>query len=263
MFHFNRRTAVALSFAAALFVSGFAATVSAGERLDKIMETKVLRVGTPGDYRPFAILEEGKYSGHDIDMIGKMAEIYKWKIEYVPTSWPTLSKDFAADKFDVALGGLARTPARVQVAEFLPAYAPFGKVALTRKEFKDRFTTVESMNQPDVRVIKNPGGTNEVFVDTFLKNAKVTLHQKNHEIPVLISEGKGDIMITENDEARNYCKKYPNLHAAFMDKPLTPLNFKGFMLQKDDADFVRVMNYLWNLMELRGELSTITAKWLK
>ena len=47
-----------------------------------------------------------------------------------------------------------------------------------------------------------------------------------------------------------------------MDKPLTPLNYKGFMLQKDDADFVRVMNYTWDLMARRGELAKITEKWM-
>ena len=39
----------------------------AGERLDNIMEKKVLRVGTPGDYRPFSMKEDGKFVGHDIE----------------------------------------------------------------------------------------------------------------------------------------------------------------------------------------------------
>ena len=38
------------------------------------METKVIRVGTPGDYRPFAIKTDGGYSGHDIDVIETMAK---------------------------------------------------------------------------------------------------------------------------------------------------------------------------------------------
>ena len=236
----------------------------AGPRLDRIMKDKVLRVGTPGDYLPFALKEkDGPYIGHHVDVINEMVKIYGWKIEWVPTSWPTLTKDFQADKFDVALGGLARTPARLVIAEMLPPYAPFGKVALTRKELKDRIVSVESMNQPDIRVIKNPGGTNEIFVDTYLTRAKVTLHKNNHEIPQMIAEGKGDIMITENDEARAWCRKFPQLHAAFMDHFLTPVNFKGFMLQKDDPDYVRVMNYMWNLVELRGTLESINTKWLK
>lgn len=89
------------------------------------------------------------------------------------------------------------------------------------------------------------------------------MHEKNYEIPGMIAEDKGDVMITENAEARIYTKKFPQLYAAFMDKPLTSVNYMGFMLQKDDPDFVRVMNYLWNLMDLRGELRQLDAKWIQ
>ena len=47
---------LALAAAAAVVASlAFSPAAHAGPRLDKIMETKVIRVGTPGDYRPFAI----------------------------------------------------------------------------------------------------------------------------------------------------------------------------------------------------------------
>jgi cyclohexadienyl dehydratase len=41
----------------------FTLTVQAGPRLDRIIESKVLRVGTPGDYRLFAIKTDGGYLG--------------------------------------------------------------------------------------------------------------------------------------------------------------------------------------------------------
>ena len=94
--------AAAALFAAMSLVSQAA---HAGPRLDKIMETKVIRVGTPGDYRPFAIKTDAGYSGHDIDVIETMAKELGVKIEYVQTSWPNLVKDLQGDKFDVAVGG--------------------------------------------------------------------------------------------------------------------------------------------------------------
>ena len=52
----NKFLAVA---AAVLATLSFTQAAVAGPRLDKIMETKVIRVGTPGDYRPFAIKTDG------------------------------------------------------------------------------------------------------------------------------------------------------------------------------------------------------------
>ncbi len=237
--------------------------VWAGPRLDGILEKKILRVGTPGDYRPFAIRENDKYSGFDIDVITLMAKELGVTVEFVPTTWPRLMEDFLADKYDVALGGITRNLARVSRCEFLPGYAPFGKVALVRAKDKNKYTTLESMNKPGVRIIKNPGGTNEKFVLEHLTKASVSTHVANAEIPGLIAEGKGDVMITETYEALQYAKKDPRLFAAFVNAPLTQTNTLGFMLQKDDPDFVRVMNFAWNLLELRGELKKCEARWLK
>ena len=235
----------------------------AGERLNQILDTKVLRVGTPGDYRPFAIKTDAGYQGHDIDTIEAMAKELGVKIEYVPTTWPNLLKDLQANRFDVAVGGITRNVPRLRYAAMLPGYAPFGKVALVRTEDKAKFKTVQDLNQPGVRVIKNPGGTNEAFVLQNLTAAQVSTHEKNAEIPALIASGKGDVMITETYEALHYSKADPRLAAAFIDAPLTPTNWLGFMLPAEDADYLRVMNFTWDLLDKRGALKVIDDKWLR
>ncbi|KTT24080.1 transporter substrate-binding domain-containing protein [Pseudacidovorax intermedius] len=253
------------SLAATALVAGltFLSAAHAGPRLDRVMDTKVLRVGTPGDYRPFAIKTDTGYAGHDIDVVERLAKELGARIEWVPTTWPNLMKDLQADKYDVAVGGITRNVARIRVAAMLPGYAPFGKVALVRAADKAKFTTLESLNQPGVRVIKNPGGTNEAFVLENLKAAQVSTHEKNAEIPALIAAGQGDVMITETYEALVYAKADPRLHAAFIDAPLTPPSKLGFLLPADDADYLRVMNFVWDQLETRGVLKQAADKWLK
>jgi cyclohexadienyl dehydratase len=245
-------------------VMALAAGAQAGPRLDRIMDSKVIRVGTPGDYRPFAIkTDKGGYEGHDIDIIEAMAKGLGVKVEYVQTSWPNLMKDLLADKFDVAVGGITRNASRIRQAAMLPGYAPFGKVALVRKDEASKYKSVNDLNQPSVRVIKNPGGTNEIFVLENLKQAQVSTHDKNAEIPALIAEGKGDIMITETYEALHYSKADPRLTAVFIDHPLTPKNELGFMLPIDDADYLRVMQFAWDLVDERDTLDEAEDRWLK
>ena len=257
------KKALALAVAAVVTSLSFIQAAQAGPRLDKIMESKVIRVGTPGDYRPFAIKTDTGFSGHDIDLIETMAKELGVKVEYVQTSWPNLMKDLQSNQFDVAVGGITRNVNRIRLVEMLPGYAPFGKVALVRTADKAKFTTAESLNQPSVRVIKNPGGTNEAYVLANLKAAQVATHDKNAEIPGLIAEGKGDVMITETYEALHYARVEPRLYAAFLEKPLTPVNQLGFMLPTDDADYVRVMDFVWGLVDSRGAVKQAADKWLK
>ena len=257
------KKAFALAVAAVAVSLTFTQAAQAGPRLDKIMESKVIRVGTPGDYRPFAIKTDTGFSGHDIDLIETMAKELGVKVEYVQTSWPNLMKDLQSNQFDVAVGGITRNVNRIRMVEMLPGYAPFGKVALVRSADKAKFTTADSLNQSGVRVIKNPGGTNEAYVLANLKAAQVATHDKNAEIPALIAEGKGDVMITETYEALHYAKADPRLHAAFINAPLTPVNTLGFMLPTDDADYVRVMDFVWGLVDSRGGVKQAADKWLK
>ncbi|MFZ4288786.1 transporter substrate-binding domain-containing protein [Variovorax sp. HJSM1_2] len=258
-----RKTHLSLIAVAVLACTSLASQVHAGPRLDKIMDSKLLRVGTPGDYRPFAIKTDTGYAGHDIDLIEAMAKELGVKIEYVPTTWPNLMKDIQSDKFDVAVGGITRNVTRIRQIEMLPGYASFGKVALVRAADKDKFRALADLNQATVRVIKNPGGTNETFVLENLKAAQVSTHDKNAEIPALIAEGKGDVMITETYEALYYAKADPRLYAAFIQQPLTPPNTLGFMLPKDDADYSRVMSFVWSLLDSRGGVKQAADKWLK
>lgn len=246
----------------AVLSAGLAAPVFAGDRLDNIVGTNTLRVGTPGDYWPFSLKKDGQFVGHDIELVEEIAAVFGWEVEFVQTSWKTMADDLGNNKFDVVVGGITRTPARILFADFLPAYAPFGKVALVNIKNKDRFKTPEDLNQPDVRVIKNPGGTNEQYVLTHLMKAQVSTHDKNFEIPGLIAADKGDVMITETAEALQYAKKYKELYAAYIDKPLTPVNYMGFMLPTDDADYARAMNYAWDLLDRRGELKQLQVKWI-
>lgn len=258
----NKRRAM-LAAACALALLPLAPQAEAGPRLDRVMADKVLRVGTPGDYRPFAIKADAGYSGHDIDLVEQMARELGVKVEYVATSWPNLLKDLQADKFDIAVGGITRNVNRLKVVDMLPGYAPFGKVALVRAADKDRFRRREDLNQAGVRVIKNPGGTNEAWVLENLKAAQVGTHEKNAEIPALIAEGKGDVMITETYEALHYARTDPRLAAIFIDAPLTPPNTLGFMIPADDADYARVVRFTWELLDSRGVVRQAADKWLK
>ncbi|KQP12253.1 transporter substrate-binding domain-containing protein [Pseudorhodoferax sp. Leaf267] len=259
----TRPTLLALAAAALVTSLALAPAAQAGPRLDRIMDSKLIRVGTPGDYRPFAIKTDAGYSGHDVDVVEAMAKELGVKVQWVPTSWPNLMKDLQADKFDVAVGGITRNVNRIRLVGMLPGYAPFGKVALVRSADKAKFATAADLNKPEVRVIKNPGGTNEAYVLENLKAAQVATHDKNAEIPALIAEGKGDVMITETFEALHYSRVDPRLHAAFIDAPLTPRSTLGFMLPVDDADYTRVMGFVWGQVDARGGLQQAADKWLK
>src|ERR1700738_2947449 len=78
-----------------------------------------IRIGITGDYPPLTAFDEkkGEYQGFDIDMANNLAKFLN-KIIFVKTTWPTLGQDLQANKFDIAMGGIAITPERAQKFSF-------------------------------------------------------------------------------------------------------------------------------------------------
>lgn len=244
-----------------------AANAQADEsRIQKIKESGTLRVCTPGDYRPFSIwnADSNQFEGYDIDVATLLGNELGVKVEFVKSSWPSLMDDLIKDdKCDVSAGGITQNVNRMLMVDFLPAYAPSGKVPLIRVKDKTRYTSLASIDKPNVTVIVNPGGTNEKFVNANIKQAKVVVHPNNHEIPGLIAAGKGDIMFTDAYEAVVYGKLDKRVMPAAIKKPLTRITWMGFMIPANDTDYTRVMNFVWNEAERRGDLKVLSRKWLE
>src|SRR5205085_838203 len=138
--------------------------ITASPTLDRIRAAGVLRVGTTGDYTPFSLKRpDGFYDGADIEVAHDLAELLGVRVSFVPTIWVELLDDFLAGRFDIAMGGVTVTGARAEKAFFsIPTFVD-GKRPLARREHADRFSSVEAIDQPGVRVIANPGSANEAF----------------------------------------------------------------------------------------------------
>ena len=90
----------------------------------------------------------------------------------------------------------------------------------------------EAIDQPSVRAIVNPGGTNERFIDAKLRRAKKILHQDNRTIFNEIINGNADLMITDSIEVRLQANLHPELCGSMPGETLT-YQEKGYMMPKD------------------------------
>lgn len=237
-----------------------------------------LRIGIPGDYLPFGIIDESSpegFAGHDIDLCSALCREAGLAPVYVLTSWPALMDDLAAGKFDVAAGGVSWLPERARLAEALPRYAPFAKVALVRKAGCERFQTPDDLNQPDVRVIKNPGGTNERWVLENLTRAQIATVADNASIPARIASDVGDVMITDSFEAHWYVSRDVRLTIAMNARPLTPTAWKTMLVRRGarrpvlpgrehagSEPLSPVLFSAWGRLERSGMLQELAARWL-
>lgn len=240
-------------------------TAEAGH-LEDIAARGTIRIGTTGDYAPMSYLnpQTGRYEGIDAELSQIIADSLGVKIEYVPTTWSTLAADTQGAKFDIALCGISRNYARAKTMTMSDAYGEglFGKTILCRKEDAKRFRGLADIDRAGVKVMINPGGTNEKFARANLKNVSLIVHRENAEIPGLIAEGKADIMITETVEAAHYVENDARLAAPLINEPFTRHSC-GILMSKGDQEFLNYINFVLAELKMDGTLASLEAKYLK
>ncbi len=197
------------------------ATGWAQSRLDDIVAHGTLKVGLTGDYRPFSLLDKatGQYSGLDVDMANNLAESLGVKLKIVPTTWSTLLGDLNEGKFDVGMGGISVNLARQKTAFFSHPVLRVGKTPIARCADRARFQTLAQIDRPGVKVIVNPGGTNEKFDRANLKQAQIVVFPDNTRIFDELVTKRADVMITDSVETRLQQKLHPELCALHPDQP--------------------------------------------
>ena len=239
------------------------ATVVNQPTIDRIQQRGTILIGTTGDYRPLSFREaDGTYWGFGIEVAGQIAKRLGVSIQFVPTSWPTLSTDVTSNPqaFDLAIGGITITDARKQTMLMSDGYLANGKTILCRASEADRYQKLADIDKPDVRVMVNPGGLNEKFANQNLTHATIIVHDKNEEIPSLIAEGQADVMITEITEAPYYIQTDTRLAAPLLNTPFTHGEI-GVLMKKGQGDLLQLVNDVICQMKQDGTLRLLHEKY--
>lgn len=234
---------------------------AAPDTLAQILNTKTLTVCSPGDYKPFSFDNNGTFSGIDNDLVSLLAQSLNANLVMVKTTWKNLLPDFTAGKCDMAIGGISITLPRQQHAFFSTPYFVNGKTPLVRCADKQKYQTVKAINQPSVKVIYNPGGSNEKFAKARLNKAQLTENKDNLTIFQKVIDGDADVFVTEAAEARVQSHLHPELCAVNPGHPLKPSE-NAYLLPNDDIRFKLYVDQFLHLAQKDGSLGKIIAKWL-
>jgi cyclohexadienyl dehydratase len=234
----------------------------AQSRLDDIATAGVLRAGMTGDYQPFSVRDKttGEYSGLDVDMARNLAAALGVKLEIVPTTWSNLMTDLTGAVFDIGMGGISVTLQRQKQAFFSAPVLRAGKAAIARCFERDRFLSLAAIDQPGVKVIVNPGGTNETFGRANLRRAEIVVYPDNTKIFGALAAGEANVMITDVFEAKVQQTLHRDLCAIHPDQPFD-FGELAYLLPRDIALKLFVDEWLHELKE-SGALEQMKIKHL-
>jgi cyclohexadienyl dehydratase len=245
------------AFIAALLALGVCtAAAQSQSRLDEIAGRGTVRVGMTGDYRPFSLhnKDSDAWSGLDVDMANNLAAAIGVKLLIIQTSWADLLPDLAAGKYDVGMGGISINLARQKAAFFSAPLMRVGKAPIARCADKERFATIADIDKPGVKVIVNPGGTNEKFDRARLQQAEIVVFPDNNGIFDALIKGGADLMITDSIETKLQQNLHRELCAIHPDQPFD-FGELGYLLPRD----IVLKQYVDQWLHIAVESGTYSA----
>lgn len=201
-------------------------------RLAQILDSGVLRVGTTFDYAPFSYQKDGEANGIDIALAKDLGRVLGVQVEWVHTSWPTLMKDLHSGLYDIGMSGISLNLERQKTAFFSVPHHTGGKTAIGQCSNQERFNTFDLIDQTTTRIIVNPGGTNQRFVDSNIQNANVRVHPDNRTIFYELLNDQADLMFTDAIEVQLQTAKHKEL-CGLLDGETLTFQEKGFLLPQD------------------------------
>jgi cyclohexadienyl dehydratase len=183
------------------------------------------------------------------------------EVKFVKTSWPKLMQDFQAASFDLGMGGISTNLDRQKTIFFSIPYLKDGKTPITLKQNAAKYQTLDQIDQVGVKIIVNPGGTNEKFVREKIRKATIVVYNDNNTIFDQIVQGKADLMITDAIETILQQKLHPQLVSVHPDSPFT-YSEKAYMMGRDIVFKLFIDQWLHSAI-MEGVYQKIHDKWCK
>jgi chorismate mutase-like protein len=147
-----------------------------------------LRVGTSGDYAPFA--KDG--AGFDVDVARLFAAEQGRPLELVPFKWPELAQSLERGDVDVAMSGVTWRPDRDVHGWMSLAVGQGGPCWIGVAE--------------PARVGVNRGGVLELFARARFPKAEIVTTDDNAALPDLLASGRVEAIVTDSFEIAHFRK---------------------------------------------------------
>ena len=187
-------------------------------RLEEIKERGYLEVAMEPYLAPFEFIDPGKtgdemYVGADVELAKYIADKLGVECRIIPLEFAAVLSSVTEGKYDMAISGLAYTPARAEAMEMSKGYfygtdeALYG--ILVSDELIEGIKTKEDLK--DKTVVVQSGSIQEIFASELPEGCgELKFVSATTDGYLMVQEGKADCCITAIKPAELYLKANPD-----------------------------------------------------
>lgn len=223
-----------------------------------------LRVGTSASYPPLTFLEDGQPRGVEVDFAEALAAELGRRAEIVVVPFPDLIGALNANRIDIIMTGMSRTPRRENLVTFTQPYLRVGQMALVRKGDERRFRTPASYDEAGVRVGFERNTTGAKWVRANCKSARQVEFASKDDGLAALRRGEIDIFIHDAPYVWTTIGSplAPDPGLAGRYTPLTE-EYLAWAVRKDDDELAAAVDAVVERWRENGKIAAVLDRWIK
>lgn len=202
-----------ISFLFIINISAWNSYAQDGKSLNKIKQSKVLKVCTSGGFIPFSVHTKDGWEGFDIDMVEGYSKFIDVKLEVIDYHFDGIIPALNTKKCDLIASGMTITKERKKSVLFSEPYFKDGLSYLYKKnnlKFED-ISDISMLDKSFFKLGVKVGYTSDFYAAKNIKNAAVLKYNETGDIINALRNNKIDAILTDTNHAKVLQKKFNNL----------------------------------------------------
>lgn len=257
MRHLTKISAALLIMAAA----AVAAKPAEARSLDEIIKSGTIRIGVLPNSPPQSSLgATNEIEGFDVDVGKKIAETLGVKPDFVMTEIAQRVPFLVADRIDISLGGLTRTPERAKLISYtIPLHTESMAVLTTDKVAAKSW---KDLNDEKYTLVLIRGVWTVDFLKANLPKAKIVLVDNVADVIRTLAQGRADALVENIDFYMAFTKNYPDVKWRVMPEVINT-SYDGIGVAQNNRALVDYLNIALFDMHTSGFVNDTWEKWFK
>lgn len=208
----------------------------------------------------------GEYKGVFVEAIQHVCTEIKVSCNFKEFTWGTFVAGIQARQIDLSIATTYATIPRAMAVNFSRPIYFLGYKAVARSENADRFTSVESLNDPGVSIAVCQGCGQHDWVLKKAPKAKLRVVKTEEAAMLEVVAGKADVGVGAS-AAVNYALASQSALKPVLGGRIYSKNQVAWAMNKDDQDILNFVNVAIGQLISTGRLVELAekyeAQWLK
>jgi proton glutamate symport protein len=191
-----------------------------GEPLDRILTSKILRVGYNPEAIPFCFPNyQGELVGYDMAFAYALAKDLRCNLELIPMNLSLFSEQLKEGLYDVAMSSVTINEDRLRKAAFTNPYLESSIAFVMQKKYKRIYTSLASVIQdPHMKFVVRRGSAYEQLAKALIPNSKVVTIETYEDYTTLYPN---DILIRGEFQQISWSLTHPEYTVVLPEPPIS------------------------------------------